>query len=904
MVFSKGLLRRAGLIAGLSLIISGGVIAALPSLLKPALNRWLPDVLADDGSARVLISHFSWTRLTLDELTLPLADGTLIRLHALDLHFRPGELLQGRIRSLLLDEISVSMPADTAGKVAVAAASNAAANARAGFNQPVEIPAFAQWLTLPADAVTVKRLLFQHPAFSAELSAELTPALWRVHGDVHLDNQPLPWQAELQLQQSGDWLLMLAEQQSLLMQVYGHIAQDEHDTRITLDQRVGLAALTARLPALAALADQPLRDLLVKADIRLPNQGVLPRDAVLGAVTTLSTQPKAMAGGAHWHSGAWLLSLTKATADAAWQFRLDGQPQRVSVDDQLLGFPLTVVSSQQLTGSCNAELSQCEAEGELLNAVSSAQTALASFSVKPALSWQLDSAISLVLPTDLTTTADASALFGLPLQDSHISGELIALSDPNGDWQISSIPGFSAEFGVSPQMGWTIPRVSALLLPQLYVHGNLNASRADERLSIDPLTLELKPLTLTTAGTRETPGSHLHLADNRISCLPQNLTSGVRAQCELALSLNKSGFDGWPVPDAHLTGPLTLVLDEQTGEQSLIADLSLKAALNQAKLRLQLQQDLASGTGSLQWHLNDMPLNWSSLNLPEMTGLTGVEVLGGGISGQGWVDWQPGEQGLSVTPDVMLRADNLSAVYDSTVAMDGWNALIAVRRPFNGDYLIDAQVSGNSLNPGIELKDILARSQTRIPADFSYALAEIQEVHTDVLGGRVHMPLIRFDTRKDINAFGIELEHIQLAQIAALEANAEVQATGTLDGVLPIVISSAGPSVPGGALFARSPGGVIRYKNATSDALGQSDQTVGLAMQLLENFQYEQLQSNIQYQPDGQLNLGLQFQGKNPDFFGGQKTHLNVNLEYNLLDLLESLRVTQDVVSKLENKYQ
>src|SRR5690606_27443725 len=108
---------------------------------------------------------------------------------------------------------------------------------------------------------------------------------------------------------------------------------------------------------------------------------------------------------------------------------------------------------------------------------------------------------------------------------------------------------------------------------------------------------------------------------------------------------------------------------------------------------------------------------------------------------------------------------------------------------------------------------------------------------------------------------------------------------------------------PAGNLFARDPGGVIRYQSPAADALGQSDQSVGLAMQILENFHYNQLQTGVLYQPDGQLDLALQFQGKNPDFFGGQATHLNVNLEYNLLDVLGSLRVTQDVITRLEEKY-
>ena len=77
-----------------------------------------------------------------------------------------------------------------------------------------------------------------------------------------------------------------------------------------------------------------------------------------------------------------------------------------------------------------------------------------------------------------------------------------------------------------------------------------------------------------------------------------------------------------------------------------------------------------------------------------------------------------------------------------------------------------------------------------------------------------------------------------------------------------------------------------------------------MAMTLLQDFQYNELESAIRYQPDGSLNLGLAFAGHNPDFFDGQSTRLNVNLEYNLLDLLHSLRVTDNLVQELEQKYQ
>ncbi|HUH57985.1 MAG TPA: YdbH domain-containing protein, partial [Pseudomonadales bacterium] len=125
-----------------------------------------------------------------------------------------------------------------------------------------------------------------------------------------------------------------------------------------------------------------------------------------------------------------------------------------------------------------------------------------------------------------------------------------------------------------------------------------------------------------------------------------------------------------------------------------------------------------------------------------------------------------------------------------------------------------------------------------------------------------------------------------------------------LDGLLPINLTPEGPQVPAGSLFARDPGGNVRYQNQTADALAQSGQSMNMAMQLLNDFNYNKLQIGVSYEPSGLSVLDLQFQGRNPDFFNGKPTHLNVNLEYNLLNLLESLRIADDIINRLEDKYQ
>ena len=382
--------------------------------------------------------------------------------------------------------------------------------------------------------------------------------------------------------------------------------------------------------------------------------------------------------------------------------------------------------------------------------------------------------------------------------------------------------------------------------------------------------------------------------------------------CEWKANNSASHWEQWPVPALEMTGSFHLnTLD--FNDNKMRAEAKIIGLNQHLDLTFHAQHDFSGlQEGAAQLYLNNLNLDWTELGLIDMLNLTQAQLLGGTLSAQGWIKWQQYQEDIfddeSISwrwqPDVMLRADDLAGIYNNTTAWDDVDFQMAIRRPFYQTFKVISQISANSVNPGINVSNILARSTTTIEPDFSNALIVIEEIHSDVLGGRVKVPLIRFDTSEEINAFGIEVEGIQVSQLAELEAGSGINATGTLDGVLPIILLPEGPQVPAGSLYARAPGGIINYQNDVASTLKDSDPSVGLAMQVLEDFHYDQLQTDITYQPNGELRLGLQFQGKNPTFFNGQATHLNLNLDYNLLDLLESLRISNDIVQKLENKYQ
>jgi hypothetical protein len=143
----------------------------------------------------------------------------------------------------------------------------------------------------------------------------------------------------------------------------------------------------------------------------------------------------------------------------------------------------------------------------------------------------------------------------------------------------------------------------------------------------------------------------------------------------------------------------------------------------------------------------------------------------------------------------------------------------------------------------------------------------------------------------------------QLSELVALQPNADIQATGTLEGKLPLTVDSGRGILSGGYLRALPPGGSIRYRpNAQALALSDNNDELTLALSLLRDFQYQVLGADVQLDKAGNLQLGLSLSGSNPTQYDGQAVNFNINVEQNLDRLLQSLRLSDNVTSQIEKK--
>ena len=181
-------------------------------------------------------------------------------------------------------------------------------------------------------------------------------------------------------------------------------------------------------------------------------------------------------------------------------------------------------------------------------------------------------------------------------------------------------------------------------------------------------------------------------------------------------------------------------------------------------------------------------------------------------------------------------------------------------------------------------------------------IVDIRRAQTNLLQGRMSLKPAAYDLNRTNQDLLVELDNIDLKELVELQQLDDIQATGLLTGQLPVVINNGEISIDNGKLQAIAPGGILRYQ--ANEAALQSNQYAETVILALQNFNYDELRADTQYNPDGTLLLTLRMQGNNPDFEQGRPVNLNINLEQNVLKLFESLRLIEGVSDTLDKRVQ
>ncbi len=177
----------------------------------------------------------------------------------------------------------------------------------------------------------------------------------------------------------------------------------------------------------------------------------------------------------------------------------------------------------------------------------------------------------------------------------------------------------------------------------------------------------------------------------------------------------------------------------------------------------------------------------------------------------------------------------------------------------------------------------------------------INHILMETLGGTISGKNITFDPQQPNFETEIIIHYIDLAELAQIQQIQGLDIKGKIHGRLPVRFDEAGLHINDGIFNNSNTKGIIRYTPTGGEGMRESPLT-GYALLALEEFHYHLLNAQVEYSPNGTLLVRLRLEGISPKLKTDRPVHLNINIEQNILSLLESLRYSQQITKKIEQK--
>ncbi|TBV11536.1 dicarboxylate transport [Stutzerimonas kirkiae] len=273
----------------------------------------------------------------------------------------------------------------------------------------------------------------------------------------------------------------------------------------------------------------------------------------------------------------------------------------------------------------------------------------------------------------------------------------------------------------------------------------------------------------------------------------------------------------------------------------------------------------------------------------------------GRLNARASLEW-PAASGL--TASLRLEARGLSGIYARS-ELSGLDTLLEMR--VNGQKLqVDgARLDLQQLNVGFPIGPLhwqgSYQANLRSPAS---GRLQWQAAETRLLGGRLWLDAGEVDLAASEQRLALNLEGLQIPELLRAYPAEGLTGSGIIDGNAQLRSSPEGYSIDQGLLNARAPGGVLQFRSAKIQALGQSNPAMKIVAEALDDFHYSRLDSDVRYDERGKLQLGLRLHGNNPTLEGGRPINFSINLEEDIPALLTSLQLSDRVSETIQRRVQ
>lgn len=323
------------------------------------------------------------------------------------------------------------------------------------------------------------------------------------------------------------------------------------------------------------------------------------------------------------------------------------------------------------------------------------------------------------------------------------------------------------------------------------------------------------------------------------------------------------------------------------GEQGLTMDLQLqRRADGMLALDARLVEIFLNAGNPLATTLADWP---SRLELDK-----------GRLQGNARLRLRPGAPLLA---ELELQPKGLAGIYDRS-ELSGLSGRLQTRVHGTRLELELTELEVARLNPGLPLGPLRLRGQ--YSANLAQPLRgrlDWQQAELALLGGRAWLAPASRDLSESPANFAVRLEGLQLGELFRLYPAEGLAGQGILDGRLPLVIGPAGIRIEQGHLDNHNPG-VLQLRSERVRTLAHANPAMKLVADALEDFHFNRLSSDLDYDERGRLHMALRLEGRNPRLERGRPIHFNINLEEDIPALLTSLQLTDRVSESIRQRVQ
>ncbi|MDP6706020.1 MAG: YdbH domain-containing protein [Alphaproteobacteria bacterium] len=245
----------------------------------------------------------------------------------------------------------------------------------------------------------------------------------------------------------------------------------------------------------------------------------------------------------------------------------------------------------------------------------------------------------------------------------------------------------------------------------------------------------------------------------------------------------------------------------------------------------------------------------------------------GTISAQARVTWQDGT--LDGTGTVILEQLSLDREDLSVADISGslrftslWPPETAPRQQLH-IRRIDTAVPIEDIGVSLSLEAIPDSPLGRLRIDrasgrVDFARISVSEATLDPVAGRYRLQL--------------GVESLDLAKLLKLADVEGLEATGVLNGAMPILIAGEEVVIEPSVLEASGPGVIHFTSEKARSALASGGDQVALLLQALEDFRYQKLALGLEKPAEGSAKVTLSITGHNPEVLDGHPFAVNIDL--------------------------